>query len=119
MPSIRTDNFGPPFADLAHVYELWTTIGEPMGYLNVLFAIVVAAYALAKRGIRHPLAWVVILQLGFLTVLTVQVLVPARSAPRQVMPLLVASAVMLVTPKARLGADEPVPASTAGDIGEP
>ena len=63
-PGQNTNAFAMPFTDLWRALGLWSSLNQPMAYLNVLGAALVVAYALAKRVLRHPLAYVVGVQLA-------------------------------------------------------
>ena len=96
----NVDAFAWPFAALPETWALWTSRDEPLAPVNVLAAVLVGALALSRRGLRHPLSYALVLQLAALTVVSTSVLVPERSATRQVLPLFVVGALMLVTPRA-------------------
>lgn len=96
-----TQNFSLPFATWPDSIRAWFSFVEPLGFLSILLGVGIGGYALAKRGWRHPLFFVVLVQIGFLVVLAPSVLVPERSASRQVMTMVALGVVMLVTPAAR------------------
>jgi len=97
----HTPAFAPPFTGLVESFRFWAKGYEPVGLMNLLTGVGIGLYALVKRGFRHPLAWIVAVQLAFLTVLTAAVLAPERNSSRQVMALVALGALMLATPDAR------------------
>lgn len=97
--------FALPFASFPRAWDFWSQLFEPRGITALVAALLVAAIAFKKSGLSHPLAWVVLLQVLFLLVLTPSVLVPERSITRQVMAMTVLAAVMWATPKARAALD--------------
>lgn len=92
--------FGVPLQGVVESGRFWAQGFEPLGLLAFLVGLGFAVAALVKRGLRHPLSWVVVLQLAFLVVLKVSVLAPERNASRAVMPMMVFGVVMLATPAA-------------------
>ena len=94
------DNLKPPFAGLADAVRWWFAGNEPLAFVALGLAVILGVVALVKRGIGHPLGYVVALQLAFLVVLNIQVLGPERNASRAVLPLMAAAVVMLATPTA-------------------
>lgn len=95
------DNLKAPGVGLADAVRWWFAGNEPLAFVVLGLAVVLGVLALVKRGIGHPLSYVVILQLAFFLVLNIQVLGPERNASRAVLPLMAAAVVMLATPAAR------------------
>ena len=97
-PGEHTVNFGPPFAGVIDSFRFWLQGNEPLGLIGLVVAVGVAATALGRRGVRHPLAGAVLASLVFLVPLTASVLAPERNGNRMALPVLVLGLVMLVTP---------------------
>lgn len=89
-----------PFSGLIESARFWAQGYEPLGLLAVLVGLVLAGAALAKRGLGHPLAWAVAIQLAFLLVVHVDTLGPERNGSRLLLPVAVLAVVMLATPTA-------------------
>jgi hypothetical protein len=101
--------FGLPFQGIWQSIRFWAEGYEPLGAIAFVIGAGVAVVALVRRGLRHPLSWVLVLQLVFLILLKVSVLAPERNASRAVMPMMVFAVVMLATPDAaRLSPPHPV-----------
>jgi len=98
FPGSSTPAFGPPLSGLFESVQFWARYDEPLGWMSITVALVLTVAALVKHGIRHPLAWAIILQLALLCVVTASVLGPERNASRAVLPLTVLAIVMLATP---------------------
>lgn len=106
------DGLTLPGAGLVDSVRWWLAGNEPLGFVALGLAVILGIVALAKRGVRHPLSYVVILQLAFILFLNIQVLGPERNASRAVLPLMAAAVVMLATPAAaRIVADRSRPAA--------
>jgi hypothetical protein len=108
--------FGVPFVGLGSSISLWVTGSDPYAAIAVLAAIGVAVAALVRSGgLRHPLGWAVALQLGFMLLLTRDVIGLTRNGTRMSLDVLILALIMLVTPHpAQLRPDRPpVPAGKA------
>lgn len=92
--------FGVPMQGIVESGRFWAQGFEPLGLIAFVVGLAAAVAALVRRGLRHPLSWVVILQIAFLVVLKVSVLAPERNASRAVMPMMIFGLVMLATPAA-------------------
>lgn len=92
--------FGVPLRGVWDAARFWAQGYEPLGLVSFVVGIGVAVAALVKRGLGHPLGWILALQVAFLALLNVDVLGPERNVSRAVMPLVVFGIVMLVTPRA-------------------
>ena len=94
--------FGVPFVGLGSSISLWVTGSDPYAAIAVLAAIGVAVAALVRSGgLRHPLGWAVALQLGFMLLLTRDVIGLTRNGTRMSLDVLTLGLIMLVTPRAR------------------
>jgi hypothetical protein len=92
--------FGVPFVGLGSSISLWVTGSDPYAAIAVLAAIVVAVAALVRSGgLRHPLGWAVTLQLGFMLLLTRDVIGLTRNGTRMSLDVLTLALILLVTPK--------------------
>lgn len=92
--------FTTPFVGLVRSAQFAFNGNEPIGFLNVVAALVLAAFALSRGGLRHPLGWIVVLHLGLLSILTADVLAPERNGPRVVLALIAVSIITILTPRA-------------------
>lgn len=115
---LPNDEVGLPFKGLYQAAKLWLDGIEQTGALILVATLVFVAYVLVKRGIRHPLAGIVISQLAFLALLGPSVITPERNISRALIPATVAAAIMLATPKAaafarRIAAERPPPLAAA------
>lgn len=66
----RLSDLAPPFLGLFHAgTDIWSG-GEELGALaSITGAVAIGVAALVTRGIRHPLGWAIVLQLGFLSIM--------------------------------------------------
>jgi hypothetical protein len=117
--------FTVPFGGWADVVRFWQNIpNTPVetlrygGMAVVLASIVLAGVALWRRGVRHPLGWMIVTQLVLLVFLTWPPLAPERNGTRTLLPLLVLALIALVTPGwATGGASDQLP-SLATDVAD-
>ena len=95
---LPNDEVGVPFNGLLQAVRLWSDGIEPVGALVLVATIAFVGYVLVRRGLRHPLAWIVVSQLAFLSLLSPSVLTPERNVSRVLIPVTALAAVMLATP---------------------
>jgi hypothetical protein len=75
--------------------------------------------ALWVRRLRHPLSWVLAVQLAYLTVMGKNPLGVNFGATRMVMPIMITSLIVLLTPKAvRVQGTEPASVPGEGRVHE-
>jgi hypothetical protein len=99
-----------PSGDVAEVIEFttplqgwwasirhWQTGAELPGMSWFLLAVVVALAALARGGLRHPLGWIVALNLLLTIFLIGSAIAPTRSAGRTTLAMVAAGAIVLAT----------------------
>ncbi len=73
---------------------------EPLGWISLFPAIALGVAGLVRRGLRHPVGWMLVGQLAVLLVVKVDVLGPERNASRMALPLIALGLVSIVTPRA-------------------
>ncbi len=93
-----------PFAGWVEAVRFWGDGYERDGMLMAVLGVGVIVAALARRGLRHPFGWTLLLHLGLLVVLIGSAIGPARSAGRTLMAPLTLAAVALVAPDVTLRA---------------
>jgi hypothetical protein len=92
-----SSEFGPPLAGWLDSVRFWMTGVEPVGLLEAVCGLALAAAALATCRRDHPLWWPLLANLVFIVPLTVSVLGPERNASRVFLPLQVIGLVALAT----------------------
>jgi hypothetical protein len=96
------NEFGAPFVGLARAASKhWFDHQELWGCASAAGALALAVVALAVHRLRHPLSGVVIVLIAFSSIMNSNVIGLNFGATRSMMPLLVVSALCLVTPAAR------------------
>jgi hypothetical protein len=91
--------FTLPFAEWARTVRYWSEHeAETFGAIAMVGCLLLAAVALARRGLKHPLAWALIANVVLLTVLRAAPIGPVRNAARTSMPVVVLASLMLATP---------------------
>jgi hypothetical protein len=95
-----------PLAGWWDAWQFWGDGHERRGLFAAMMGLVVLGFALAKRGLRHPLGWVLLLHLGLLAVLIASAVAPERSAGRTMLPVIVLGIVALVTPASAAAAGD-------------
>jgi hypothetical protein len=117
-PNRQVAEFGWPLQGLLESAGGWARGEEPIAAFFVVVGIALGVLALVKRGLGHPMGWIVALQFAFLTVLVPIVLFGRANGPRAVLPLTVAAVVALATPNWRAAhvMAEPVDESRARPV---
>jgi hypothetical protein len=97
--------FTAPFGGWADVVRFWrdvpSTPVETLGFAAMVVALLtvaLAGVALWRRGVRHPLGWMLGTQLGLIVFLTWPPLAPERNGTRTLLPMLALALLALVTP---------------------
>lgn len=103
---ISTESFEElkPFVHLPRLIRGWLDGDDALAAVMVIGTAVVGVVALVRRGLRAPLGGVIVLQLALLPMLHFNVLQLNWNASRTMLPLMIASAIALATPR-----DAPVP----------
>jgi hypothetical protein len=109
--------FGVPLVGLASSIRLWASGSDLYDAISVTAALVVAIAALARTRWRHPLSIALTLQLGFMLLLTRDVIGLNRNGTRMSLVVLALGLVVLVTPRAAevLSRRRPQPEVLAAD----
>lgn len=95
----RSKDIGPPFEGVVKAWtEVWSQGGNYLAMACVISGVVLAVAALALRGLRHPLGWGVLVQLGFLVVMGMNPLGTDFGGTRMAMPVAVLAIIALATP---------------------
>jgi hypothetical protein len=90
---------GPPLQGAYDSARFWLAGNELLGFVGVMLGLVLAALALVRRRMDHPLSWALVVQCVFLLFLNVSVMGPERNGPRAVLPLTMIAIIMLATPR--------------------
>jgi hypothetical protein len=97
--------FTAPFGGWADVVRFWHNIpNTPVetlrygGMIIVLVTIALAGVAVWRRGVRHPLGWMIVTQLVLMVFLTWPPLAPERNGTRTLLPMLALAIIALATP---------------------
>ncbi|HYR97194.1 MAG TPA: hypothetical protein VEM57_10680, partial [Candidatus Binatus sp.] len=98
---------------LADSLRVWVGGEQTMAAFWVPAALLLATLALVRRGIQHPLAPAILIQLALLTVLSVDVLGLDFNGTRATLPLAALAVIALATPR-RPTALEAAPAPLVG-----
>jgi hypothetical protein len=97
----RSQDIGPPVAGLVQAWtDVWSGGDELIGMASTVTGLVIGVAALAVRRLRHPLGWMILVQLGFMAVMGMNPLGTNFGGTRMAMPLVVVSLLALVTPRA-------------------
>jgi hypothetical protein len=103
----RAKDLGAPFAGLWGGWqEQWSHGRELVGMACTLGGLAIGALALGLRRLRHPLGWIVAIQLAFLLVMGKNPTSINFGATRMAMPLMVTAAIALATPRGAAVDDE-------------
>lgn len=93
------NELGFPFAGLVGaVRDHWLAGTNQLGLVATVGALLVAAFALQRRGLRHPLGPAIVLQLAFVALMNHDVLGLDFGGTRSTMPLLALALLALATP---------------------
>jgi hypothetical protein len=108
----RAKDLGAPFAGLWGGWrDQWSHGQELVGMACTLGGLALGGAALALRRLRHPLGWVITLQLAFLLVMGKNPTSINFGATRMAMPVMIVSVIALATPlAARPRPTRPAPA---------
>ena len=107
--------FGLPGQGLLGAVAHWASGQDPGAMLSVVAAFALAAVALLRRGLRHPLSLAIIVNAGFLLLVTRTVIGLERNGTRTSLPLLVLALVAVATPDAvRILSGAPAPPAADG-----
>ena len=99
-----------PFVGMFSSLRLWLQGIDVMAMVSVVPATVLTVVALVRSRLRHPLALALVLQFGFMVLLTRDVIGLQRNGTRMSLPVLALAILVLATPRA-LEADDQDPAS--------
>ena len=95
------NEFSAPFVGLVRAASRhWLDHQELWGAVSALSALAVAAIALARHRLRHPLCGVVVVLVAFASIMNSNVIGLNFGATRSMMALFVVAAICLVTPEA-------------------
>ena len=95
----RTKDIGPPLEGVARAWsELWSHGDERQAMVCVAAGLLLAVAALVRRGVRHPLGWPIVIQLGFLAVMGENPLGIDFGGTRMALPIAVLSILALASP---------------------
>mgnify|MGYP001167231044 CR=1 FL=1 len=97
----------PPFSGFPKAIEYWLDGNSRLGMVTTCAALVGAALALLRGGVRHPLSWAVLANLALVSVMHWNVLALDFGATRSMMPLLAVAIVMVATADHVRGATSP------------
>jgi uncharacterized membrane protein len=106
--------FGMPFVGLVSSFRLWVQGIDVLAMVSVVPATVLAGFALVRSRLRHPLALALALQLGFMLLLTRDVIGLQRNGSRMSLPVLALGILVVATPRAPEALQEPASSSTTG-----
>jgi hypothetical protein len=118
-PQEKVDELGLPFTGLVGaVREHWLAGTNRLGMLSTLLALALAAAALRRAGLHHPLVPALWCNLAFVTLLNHNVTGVDFGATRSMLPLTVCALVVLAAPQARVDdrADRHMAAGIAGPV---
>lgn len=105
---VRSSDLGPPFVGLVDAWrDQWSTGDELLGMACTVGGLVLAAVALRRRGLRHPLGWAIAIQVAFLLVMGLNPTAMTFGATRMSMPVMALSLLALLTPRAAVDDDPP------------
>ena len=97
----RAQDLGLPLVGLARAFtDVWADGRELVGMACTLGGLAAGAVALGLRRLRHPLGWIIAIQLAFLAVMGVNPLSVNFGATRMAMPLMICAVLALATPRA-------------------
>jgi hypothetical protein len=88
-----------PFTGVPHAIEHWLGGSDQIALVATLIAISAGIAAIVVGRLRHPLSWVVLLNLGFLTVLRWNVMALDFGGTRSMLPLSAFSLILLASPR--------------------
>jgi len=95
----RSKDIGPPFEGFVKAWtEIWSHGDERLAMACVTAGLLLAVAALVLRGLRHPLGWPIVVQLGFLVVMGMNPLGTDFGGTRMGLPIAVLSILALATP---------------------
>lgn len=95
----RSKDIGPPMDGFVKAWtEIWSKGDENLAMLCVTAGLILAVAALVLRGVRHPLGWPIVVQLGFLVVMGMNPLGTDFGGTRMALPIAVLSILALATP---------------------
>ncbi len=95
----RSKDIGPPFEGFAKAWtEIWSHGDDRLAMICIVTGLGLAVAALALRGLRHPLGWPIVVQLGFLVVMGMNPLGTDFGGTRMALPIAVLSILALATP---------------------
>lgn len=95
----RSQDIGPPLDGFVKAWtEIWSKGDEKLAMLCVTTGLILAIAALVMRGLRHPLGWAIVVQLGFLVVMGMNPLGTDFGGTRMALPIAVLSILALATP---------------------
>jgi len=106
--------FGMPLVGLLSSVRLWVQGIDVLAMVSVVPATVLAAVALVRSRLRHPLALALALQLGFMLLLTRDVIGLQRNGTRMSLPVLALAIIVVATPRALDAVQAPASRSTTG-----
>lgn len=97
----RSQDIGLPFMGLWDAWhQVWSQGHELVGMACTVGGLVIGILALSVRGVRHPLGWIMAVQLGFLLVMGVNPTATNFGGTRMAMPVMVFGVLALLTPRA-------------------
>lgn len=95
----RSKDIGPPFEGFVKAWtEIWSHGDDRLAMICIVSGLGLAVAALAMRGLRHPLGWPIVVQLGFLVVMGMNPLGTDFGGTRMALPIAVLSILALATP---------------------
>lgn len=95
----RPSDLGLPFVGLVDAWStLWSDGRELVGMATSVGGLVLGAAALWRRGLEHPLGWVIVVQIGFLLCMGLNPIGMNFGGTRMAMPLLISSLLALLAP---------------------
>ena len=95
----RSKDIGPPFEGFVKAWtEIWSRGDDRLAMICIVTGLGLAVAALALRGLRHPLGWPIVIQLGFLVVMGMNPLGTDFGGTRMALPIAVLSILALATP---------------------
>ena len=106
--------FGVPFVGLFSSVRLWAQGIDVMAMVSVVPATVLTVVAFVRSRLRHPLALALLLQFGFMVLLTRDVIGLQRNGTRMSLPVLALAILVLATPRALEVDQVPARRSTTG-----
>ncbi|CAN5773430.1 hypothetical protein BH10ACT1_BH10ACT1_30850 [soil metagenome] len=98
----RSQDIDLPFVGLWQGWHLvWSHGNELVGMACTVGGLAIGGLALWRRGLRHPLGWIVALQLAFMLVMGYNPTSTNFGGTRMAMPIMVFGVLALLTPAAR------------------